>query len=150
MASDNVLLNGKFDYGTACWTFWANGGGAGSISEENGELKASITNSANEIWEVGFTQMKVPVESGASYAVSFKARANSPCKIICLVQLGKDPWTIYSENDTFDIDSQMKEYSYKFTMEEPDDPAAYFVFHLGGIGQNTVYFDDVRMKKLPD
>ncbi len=145
--ADNILLNGKFDFGTSRWGFWANNGGAGSISAVNGELKAVITDSATDIWDIGITQSQVPVENGASYTVTFRARADAPCDIICLAQLGRDPWTIYSGNDSFELDERMREFSYSFTMGHPTDPGAYFVFHLGGIGRNAVYIDDVRMRK---
>jgi len=146
--ANTMILNGKFDFGQACWAFWSNNGGAGMMSVVNGELKTAITNSATNIWDIGMTQAGVPVENGCAYAVSFRARADVPCRIICMVQVNHDPWTIYSGNDAFEIGPAMTEYSYAFTMGQPTDMDAKFVFQVGAIGSATVYIDDVRMRKV--
>ncbi len=146
--ANTMILNGKFDFGQACWAFWSNNGGAGMMSVVNGELKTAITNSATNIWDIGMTQAGVPVENGCAYAVSFRARADVPCRIICMVQVNHDPWTIYSGNDAFEIGPAMTEYSYAFTMGQPTDMDANFVFQVGAIGSATVYIDDVRMRKV--
>ena len=144
----NILLNGNFDYETFCWSFWANNGSAGFIDAENGALKATVTNPGINIWDIGITQTNVPIEIGYTYTASFQARADHACQIINLVQLNHDPWTIYSGNDVFNITTAMKTYSFTFTMNYPTDTGSFFVFHIGGNGTNTIYIDNVSLRKV--
>jgi hypothetical protein len=145
--ASNLLVNGTFDYGTTGWGLWANNGSAGSIIVENGRLRATVTSPGTDIWDIGITQENVPLENGVTYTATFRAMADRPCRLINLVQLNHAPWTIYSGNDLFAIDTMMKSYSFTFTMHEPTDNSSFYVFHIGGNGANVIQLDDIRFRK---
>lgn len=144
----NLLKNGDFSNGISDWSFWTNDIGAGSMAVENGELHVVISNGGSFPWSVGVSQNGLLMEYGARYLVTFKARTDTVSTVRCIVEMGRSPWTRYSNDNYFTLTPTMTEYSYSFTINYPTDSGADFQFSLGTQGLGSVYIDNVVLRKI--
>lgn len=150
--------NGTFSDGTAGWTAWWgdqwSGVGAGTMTAENEELKVEISAVGGAPFAPQVYQKGLLFENGASYTVTFDARADVPRKMNLNIgkELTVDPWFInYMETKTLDLTTVMTQYSYTFVMDKETYNDGKIVFELGNIlDGNTatnVYLDKVSIIK---
>lgn len=157
--SDELIVNGDFSQGTNGWTKAENEGGAGTITEENGELKLVI----NAVgWSQPFPRIDsspFAVEQGKTYEVTFEARAEIPRKMSSQVGELFDtaPWfePYHQGRIIFELTTEMKEYSYKFTVFKKDNENIQLLFEFGTIDgeavATTIYLDNVKVEEsTPD
>jgi beta-glucanase (GH16 family) len=150
--------NGTFSEGTEGWSAWWgdqwSGVGVGTMTAENEELKVAISQVGGQSYAPQVFQKGLLFENGASYTVTFDARADEPRKMN--LNLGKEltsaPWFIgYMPTKTVDLTSEMQTYSYTFVMNEATYADGKIVFELGNIVDgNTatnVYLDNVSITK---
>ncbi|MCM3665171.1 carbohydrate binding domain-containing protein [Mesobacillus subterraneus] len=150
--------NGTFSDGTNGWTAWWgdqwSGYGAGTMTAENGELKVAISQVGGQSYAPQVFQKGLLFDNGASYTVTFEARADVPRKMN--VNIGKelsfDPWFIYyMPTKIVDLTSEMQTYSYTFVMNEATYADGKIVFELGNIldgnAATNVYLDNVSITK---
>ena len=148
--------NGDFSNGTANWSSWWgdqwSGYAEGTMDEENGELKVAISQVGGASYAPQVFQKGLLFENGASYTVTFEARADLPRKMN--VNIGKeltfDPWFIpYVPTGTFDLTEEMKQYTIDFVMNEATFNDGKIVFELGNIADGNaatnVYLDNVSI-----
>lgn len=150
--------NGDFSNGTANWSsWWGNqwsGYGEGAMTAETGELKVAISQVGGASYAPQVFQKGLLFENGASYTVTFDARAEQPRKMNVNIgkELTNDPWFIrYMPGETIDLTSDMKRFSFTFMMNEETYKDGKIVFELGNIaGGNAatnVYLDNVSITK---
>ncbi len=150
--------NGTFSDGTTDWTAWWgdqwSGYAGGEMTAVNEELKVAISQVGGASYSPQVFQKGLLFENGASYTVTFEARADVPRKMN--VNIGKelsfDPWFIYyMPTKIVDLTSEMKTYSYTFVMNEATYADGKIVFELGNIldgnAATNVYLDNVRITK---
>jgi beta-glucanase (GH16 family) len=150
--------NGDFSNGTANWSSWWgdqwSGYGVGTLSAEAGELKVAISQVGNASYAPQVFQKDLLFENGASYTVTFEARADQPRKMN--VNIGKeltyDPWFIpYMATQTIDLTSEKRQYTITFVMNEETYNDGKIVFELGNIADGdaatNVYLDNVSIIK---
>lgn len=150
--------NGDFSNGTADWSSWWgdqwSGYGAGTMTAESGELKVAISQVGGATFVPQIFQKDVLFEKGASYTVTFEARADLPRKVNVNIgkELSNDPWFIpYMPTKTFDLTNELKQYTITFEMNEETYIDGKIVFELGNIlGGNAatnVYLDNISIIK---
>ncbi|MGG5252205.1 carbohydrate binding domain-containing protein [Neobacillus sp. SM06] len=150
--------NGTFDQGTDHWSSWWgdqwSGYAGGTYTVENGQLKVEISQVGGATYSPQVYQKDLLFEKGASYTVEFDAKADIARKVNVNIgkELSSDPWfTAYAPTQTFDLTSEMKRFSFTFTMMEETFSDGKIVFELGNIsGGNAataVYLDNVRVTK---
>ncbi|MBT2686531.1 carbohydrate binding domain-containing protein [Bacillus sp. ISL-37] len=150
--------NGTFSDGTNGWSEWWgdqwSGYGAGTMTDENEELKVAISQVGGQSYAPQVFQKGLLFENGASYTVTFEARADVPRKMN--VNIGKelsfDPWFIYyMPTKIVNLTSEMQTYSYTFVMNEATYADGKIVFELGNIldgnAATNVYLDNVSITK---
>jgi hypothetical protein len=142
-----LVTNGDFSDGLTGWEFAAFTPAAGTGVVEDGEFVATMTTKGTDGWNGQFKTVTLDISKGKSYVVSFKAKADEPFNLSTNVGLNADPWTTYSGYQKFDLTSEMKTYSYEFTMGEADDRKARMVFDLGLLS-GKIYFDDISVKPI--
>jgi len=106
-----------------------------------------MTTKGTEGWYGQFKTVILDISKGKSYVVSFKAKADEPFNLSTNIGLNADPWTTYSGYQKFDLTTEMKTYTYEFTMGEDDDRRARMVFDLGLLS-GKIYFDDISVKPI--
>ena len=87
----------------------------------------------------------LPLAKGYSYKIQFDAKASAPRKIA--LKLGGDAdnsWAVYSPEYYPELTSELKHFSYFFTMENNTDPTARLEFNLG-LDTNDVWISNVSV-----
>ncbi|WP_423409179.1 carbohydrate binding domain-containing protein [Heyndrickxia sp. MSNUG] len=150
--------NGDFLNGTADWSSWWgdqwSGYGVGTMTAEAGELKVAISQVGGASYAPQVFQKDLLFENGATYTVTFEARAEQPRKVNVNIgkELTNEPWFIsYMPTQTIDLTSEKKQYTITFVMNEETYNDGKIVFELGNInGGNAatnVYLDNVTIIK---
>lgn len=157
----NYIYNGTFDKdvegvdridgvdGSSYWRFNTLLGGEAIPSIEDGIFKAEILNPGSETYSVQLTQEPIFIEKGAKYRVSFDAKASKPRSIISKVTMVGGSWISYSGDTVINLTTEMKNYSYEFTMKNEADPFARLDFNIGK-DDGIVYLDNVKLIKISD
>ncbi|KGE20770.1 discoidin domain-containing protein [Paenibacillus wynnii] len=147
-----LIYNGKFDQGTNRMGFWnfstdSTATATSSVGSEvsNREFKASILDGGSSETAVKLSQIGIPLVKGKQYQVSFKARASGTDADVNVNVLKEGtPDSSYSGLKSFQLNSEMKLYTFIFTMDATTDNNSVLNFYLG---QNTgeIYVDDVKL-----
>lgn len=142
-----LVTNGDFANSLTGWTFAAFAPAVGTASVENGIFVVNMTTAGTDGWNAQLNQATLDITKGKSYLVSFKAKADQPFALSTNVGLNADPWTTYSEYQKFTIGTEMKTYTYEFTMGGDTDQKARVVYDLGTLSAK-IYFDDISIKPV--
>lgn len=144
--NEGLSTNENMDVKAREWYFLALsefGGKAVSSAEGEGR-RVKITNPGNQNYSVQLIQ-HLPVAKGYSYKIQFDAKASAPRKIA--IKLGGDGdngWAVYSPEYYPELDTEVKHYSYFFTMENDTDVTARLEFNLG-LDTNDVWIGNVSV-----
>ena len=98
---------------------------------ENGAMFMNITEGGDQSWNVQLLQHGLTLEQGKPYKIQFDASANMARSIVVGISEDGGNYLSYGTSD-FNIDSEMKTYSFTFTMNSATDNNARFYFDLGG------------------
>jgi hypothetical protein len=144
---ENMVLNGAFSYGMSEWSLVQEEGAvAGAWATEQEECYIEIGLGGPQTWSVQLKQEGLGLQNGREYEFSFRARALASRTIEVKVEentlLGKN----YSRTGTTAVGTAWKEYSYRFTMEDPTDLNARVVFNCGK-SATEVFIDDVVLQE---
>ena len=130
--SANMIINGDFSKGTYRWGLTTLLGGNADFSVERGELHVTITKRGDYNWSILITQPRIKIKKGKTYSVSFYARCKSGNRNLSVkAGLAREPWTLYSEYESFLLTTKKMKYSFTFVMSEPTDKYAHLEFQLG-------------------
>ncbi|GAA4080946.1 carbohydrate binding domain-containing protein [Amphibacillus indicireducens] len=146
----NYIYNGSFNSGTDHWTFLQGPGGDAKIEVENGEFHAAITAGGTVDYGVQLIQDTVPLERGARYKASFRAKAEEERDI--KVKLGGGASRGYSEYSLIPpvrLSEKWGDYEFEFVMPERTDLNSRFEFNMG-LNDADVWLSDVRLDKIED
>ncbi len=115
----------------------------GQAAIENGECHVKINAKGIYNWNIQLCMMPFKLENGNNYEVTFDARSSSPKNInVNFQKIGGD-WPIYSRA-SFDIETEMKTYSFKFYKRRPTDSYTRLQFNLSG-STGDVWISNVRV-----
>ncbi|MEZ0536449.1 carbohydrate binding domain-containing protein [Caldicellulosiruptoraceae bacterium PP1] len=153
-----IIPDGDFSQGIGAWNSWDNNKNAGSIvlDVQNEQLYAKIDSVGANSWEPQIFRTGLRLENGKTYIVKFSAKATKDWKINLNIGKGLDyaPWFIpYKQTTSYDITTEMKEYSEQFTVSEATDSNLKIVFEVGNIqGQGStpaeLYFDNISIEEV--
>jgi hypothetical protein len=142
-----LVTNGDFSGGVAGWTFGAWEGAEGASVVDNGEYIINMTTAGEEGWHAQLNSGGLDITMGTTYVVSFSARAESEYNLQVVVGMQADPWTAYSGYKRFTVGTEMKTFSFEFTMSDSTDQDARIVFDVGDYS-GILVLDDVSVKPL--
>jgi hypothetical protein len=142
-----LVTNGDFLSGGTGWTFGAWEGAEGTSGVVNGEYVITMTTAGVQGWYAQLNATGLDITKGTSYVVSFKARAESAYDLSAIVGMQADPWTAYSGYQFFSLGTEMKTFTFQFTMKDSSDRNARIVFDVGNY-TGKLYLDDVSIKPL--
>ena len=145
--TDNLLVNGDYSLGDTGWDFTTYGLGhaQGSVNDA-GEYAISISDGGTEVYHIQLTQPNLLIEKGIQYTVTFEAYAVSLREIKSVVLHNGQPWTNYSNYETFSVTTQKQQFTHSFVMNEQTDPFARFDLYAG-LSTADVFFDNVILKE---
>jgi hypothetical protein len=138
--SQNQILNGTFASGTANWVF----GSPGTVV--GGEAYYSTANAGGNPWDTELKQTGKSFTGGATYTLTFRARAAANRNISVNIQ-NTNIWSDQFRNNAVALTTTMTTYSYVFVATSTNSNAQ-LNFHMANMGTNTtaaVYIDDVAI-----
>jgi endoglucanase len=138
-----LIVNGDFSDGNTGW--WSTGNI--TIDTSGGDLLAPVPSGTSNPWDAIVGQDDVAVYNGNDYQLSFDASSDTNVSILAMVQNGTTFHNYLSE--TVDLTSTPTTFSYNFTADE-NNPAAKFMFQMGGQGAFNVHFDNISLQLLSE
>jgi len=142
-----LVTNGDFSDGDNGWTFGAWAGAEGTSDVADGEYVVTMTTADTVGWAAQLQTDELDISKGSSYVVSFSSRADSPYELSTNVGMKVDPWTTYSGYQHMSIGTEMKAFTFEFTMKDSSDKDARIVFDLGDFS-GKLYLDNVSIKPI--
>ena len=145
----NYIINGDFSKNDESWKFLTAINGIGNYNIANNKMTISTENAGTAEYSIQLVQPGVPLKEGGKYRVTFDAKANEDRNMIVDVS-GPDRSYVRYFNDTkVDLTTNVKTYSYEFTMEKKDDANGRLEFNLGNQGSLAdVELSNVKIEKI--
>jgi uncharacterized protein YjdB len=123
------------------------GGEAAAVIADN-EIKISTTNEGTADYSVQLVQAGIPLEKGATYTVSFDARASKARTLKTAVKAPDRGYAEYMKSKTVDLGTGNQSYTYEFKMESDSDANGRLEFNMGAGGSTAdIYISKVTIKK---
>jgi beta-glucanase (GH16 family) len=158
---DSLVVNGDFSSGmTAFETYIHESAKADYVVDtlkEKGAFCISISRAGAQDWAIQLKQNNIPLEKGAWYVLSFDAKSTRARTIMYALQRdgsGDNNWIPYSGTQKIDVGPSFKNYSVKFQMAEPSDPATILSISMGAVNgktidwNHTVTVDNIKLEKV--
>lgn len=158
----NVINNGSFDEPIANnpdnpyrWWIWQasdyniSNAKVSEYGSKDGVGFLKVKYPGGETWHIQFNQW-IKLEQGATYEVSFKAKADVPRKIWLNIAQNHEPWWSYLPEPyilTFELTTDWQTFTFEYKHPEDADEVVNFSFNLGLDKPTTIYFDDITMVK---
>jgi beta-glucanase (GH16 family) len=146
----NLLVNGSFSNGKSGWETWSGEGGTADLTVQNEAGQIWISSRGNQLWANQFFQSGIPMASGKTYELSFKASSSAARPVIveftgtsggsATFNLSMTPDTVYTKQFTVNSDAPLK-----------------LNFLIGNVtngsvttpaGGHTIFFDDIAVKEV--
>ena len=152
----NYIVNGDFSKKEdlekdEAWAFKTaqNGEGTAKIADKKVTLK---TEKAGDVdYSLQLVQNNLPMKQGASYTLSFDAKASADRKMKVAIQGPDQGWIAYMDQKTVELTTEKKTYSYDFTVTQSTDPNGRLDFNFGALGSTAdIEISNVVLKKTSD
>ena len=138
-ANGNYIVNGDFskdedlvkDEGWA-WKTAQNGAGSATIAGNKVTMKTTAAGDVD--YSLQLVQNDLPMEKGASYRLTFDARASEARKMKVAIQGPDQGWIAYLAQQNVELTTAMKTYTYDFTVSQSTDPNGRLDFNIGAQG----------------
>lgn len=108
----------------------------------NRSMLVTVTKPTGTDWHVKLRQDERCFEKNNKFTVVFWCKSEKPRTMSTSFQLMHDPWTVFG-NQTFNVDSEWKEYSMTFTPTVDNFQDHWLAFQVGS-SDILIWFDDVR------
>jgi len=147
--STNDLLAGDGSFSSSArlsrWGTWANSGYAVSKSGSDGTAKISVAKSRGNAFGATLYHRNVPVQYGAPYTLTFRAKASTARRVSGYLEKNAKPYTNRGSFGTFYLDTSWKTFSAVIPAKGTDSTARIVL----AIGEKTgtIWLDDVKIQK---
>lgn len=151
----NYINNGDFSEAEDLsddldWKFLTALGGEGTASIADNTMKIETTNEGTADYSIQLVQANVPMQKGAKYKVSFKAKADDERATNIAIKAPDHGYQAYWTVDE-NLTSEYKDYSYEFTMSSDSDPNGRLEYNMGAKGStSTIYIKNVKIEKIAE
>lgn len=149
----NYVNNGDFSIPEALndklnWEWLTALGGEAAASIAGNEIKITTTKEGTADYSVQLVQAGIPLEKGATYAVSFDARASQARSLKTAVKAPDRGYAEYMNSKTVGLTTENQSYTYEFKMEGDSDANGRLEFNMGASGSSAdIYISKVSIKK---
>lgn len=116
------------------WTLQATGGASATIAPEEGKrdtFRVTIADAPEPAWTIQLTSDPFSVREKQAYQLSFRARADKPRTIICMVSMNQPPWSSVGLYRDVSLTDEWQEFSFPF-VGTADEKNARICFNFGG------------------
>lgn len=140
-----MLQNGNFSSGFDNWNLYSNMGANASGTVVDRVLNVTFENAGTVNWHVQLTQSGIPLLNGKLYDISFDASANQARTINVAVSQDGGSYTSYF-SQVVTLNTEMKNYSYSFTMNKATDNASRFSMDIANSAIG-LKFDNIILRE---
>ena len=154
-ANGNYINNGDFAVAEALdddtnWKFLTALEGEATASISDNTMVIATTNEGTVDYSVQLVQADVPLKKGATYTVSFKAKADAARNTNVAVKAPDRGYQAYM-SETAELTTEYKPYTFEFKMTADSDPNGRLEYNMGAAGSTaTIYIKDVAIKMTKD
>lgn len=154
IASGNeIIQNGDFSNGNTGWITY-NEADSSPSGVADGQFKTSVGKVGNYSYSIELGSSNFKLTSGKKYRVSFDAKSTAKRSVEAVIEHNDTGYTRYFDQINA-ISTEMKTYTYDFTMSDDDD-IAHLVFCMGKFGDTTslgahdIYIDNVSVREVTE
>lgn len=126
------------------WTIEHQGTSQAVLEPEGGGIKTSITQVDGTGWHVQVHQTGLDLKEGATYTVTFRAKADKERVLPVAASLDQDDWHNVGLDASATLSTDWKPFSYVFTAQNTVPAHNRLAFTLGG-STGTVWVDSLQI-----
>lgn len=155
-ADGNYVNNGNFAIAESLtddndWKFMTALEGVAEAGIEDNSIKVATTNAGTVDYSVQLVQAGIPLEKGATYTVSFDARATAARTMKTAIKGPDYGYSEYMTSKTVDLTTEKQTYIYEFKMTSDSDANGRLEFNMGAAGSTEdIYISNVSIKKTQE
>lgn len=155
----SLVGNGLFHTDTEGWSgYWGdqwNGPSSGQLSWVDGQMQIAVDTTGSQNWNPQISREGIRLEAGKTYRLSFDAKAGADRRIN--IGLGRklqaDPWYIGYFGTDAELTTQMKTFSYTFTMGSQGEENGRLDFNVGqfeagSAAPSTITLDNIVLVEV--
>ena len=132
------------------WKFITALDGAATAEIKDNSMVISTENAGTVDYSVQLVQANVPFEKGATYEVSFDAKASENRKMNVDVKAPDRGYQSYMKTMVPELTTEMKHFSTQFVMKADSDVNGRLEFNMGNAGSGDIVLQNVVVKKTAD
>ena len=132
------------------WKFITALDGAATAEIIDNSMVIKTENAGTVDYSVQLVQANVPFEKGATYEVSFDAKASENRKMNVDVKAPNRGYQSYMKTLVPELTTEMKHFSTQFVMKADSDVNGRLEFNMGNAGSGDIVLQNVVVKKTAD
>lgn len=132
------------------WKFLTTSDGVATAEIKDNSMVISTENAGTVDYSVQLVQANVPFEKGATYEVSFDAKASENRKMNVDVKAPNRGYQSYMKTLVPELTTEMKHFSTQFVMKADSDVNGRLEFNMGNAGSGDIVLQNVVVKKIAD
>lgn len=132
------------------WKFITALDGAATAEIKDNSMVIKTENAGTVDYSVQLVQANVPFEKGATYEVSFDAKASENRKMNVDVKAPNRGYQSYMKTLVPELTTEMKHFSTQFVMKADSDVNGRLEFNMGNAGSGDIVLKNVVVKKTAD
>ncbi len=151
---ENLIKNGDFSNGTTDWGYFTAEGGKGSVTSENGALKATVKKCGDVTYGMQVYNQSFPLYKGGKYVLKFDISSSINREVESMIQLDGGDYRSYTWKQV-STSPKVQTVVMEFTMEDETDYVPKLCFNLGKEGdeelsEHSVTIDNVGLYLVDD
>lgn len=133
------------------WQFLTALEGEGTAEIQNNEISIQTTNEGTVDYSIQLVQANLPIQRKGVYRVSFDAYADADRTIVVAVTAPDREYKRYLEDQTVELTTAKKTFTYEFTMTDNDDANGRIDFNMGAVGSTSeIRISNVSIVKMDE
>ena len=132
------------------WKFLTALDGAATAEIKDNSMVISTENAGTVDYSVQLVQANIPFEKGATYEVSFDAKASGNRKMNVDVKAPDRGYQSYMKTLVPELTTEMKHFSTQFVMKADSDVNGRLEFNMGNAGSGDIVLKNVVVRKTAE
>ena len=132
------------------WKFLTTSDGAATAEIKDNSMVISTENEGTVDYSVQLVQANIPFEKGATYEVSFDAKASGNRKMNVDVKAPDRGYQSYMKTLVPELTTEMKHFSTQFVMKADSDVNGRLEFNMGNAGSGDIVLKNVVVRKTAE
>ncbi len=132
------------------WKFLTTSDGAATAEIKDNSMVISTENAGTVDYSVQLVQANIPFEKGATYEVSFDAKASGNRKMNVDVKAPDRGYQSYMKTLVPELTTEMKHFSTQFVMKADSDVNGRLEFNMGNAGLGDIVLKNVVVRKTAE